>query len=315
MAYASGGDSTAGTGGTAGSHSTAGSHGAVESLSDMSVSRSAVAMLRLKALAGVPYARAALDDLSARFGLPTAPPGPVNAQLARAAQFEDRYRSVDELIGTAPTGTILEVGAGYSFRSLDYTARVPLRYLDTDLAQVVGLKRQLAGRLRAAGAMGGPPPGTVDFRELDVAAPGGWPEIAASVDPGDVTVVSEGLLMYLPAGPKAELCGRIRDLLWAHGGVWVCGDVYIRVGAAARVPATAEERSFNDRHQMWENRFASFPEAEGFFRDNGLQVVARAGRARSLVSIDLLRERGVIGAGETSAIGNDRQTWALAPQR
>ena len=280
---------------------------------DQSVSSSAISVLRLKALADVPYAHAVLDELAARSGVAAPVRGSMNGHLARAAHFEDRYRSVDELLSTLRAPAILEMSAGFSFRSVDYARRFQVRYLDTDLVPVISLKRQLFDRLRAREPAGTAFAGEVDFLGLDVSSTPDWRAVEPAVGTGDVTVVNEGLLMYLTHEQKAGLCARVRDLLRGRDGHWITGDIYIRSAAAPPAPGTATERTFNERHRMWDNRFASFAEAEDFFRANGFRVIARAARQRRLVSLESLRDRGALTDGAARTVGADRQTWALAP--
>ena len=52
--------------------------------------------------------------------------------------------------------------------------------------------------------------------------------ISDTFDDAPVTVVNEGLLMYLNRSEKEILCANIRETIKRHGGNWIAADIYFR---------------------------------------------------------------------------------------
>src|SRR5215510_5889155 len=65
-----------------------------------------------------------------------------------APMFEARYKSISQLIGKSGCSQVLELACGYSLRGLDLTQRGAVRYLETDLPDVVATKRTLLDDVR-----------------------------------------------------------------------------------------------------------------------------------------------------------------------
>lgn len=111
------------------------------------ISPSARWLLLAKAHSGLPYARdvAALvfghDEVTAA-ATPTSPSAAI-----RRRHLELRARVVDEALELAGATRIVELAAGLSFRGLARAARDDVHYLDTDLPELVELKRRILRRL------------------------------------------------------------------------------------------------------------------------------------------------------------------------
>src|SRR6476620_11091203 len=65
-----------------------------------------------------------------------------------APMFEARYKSITQLIRSSGASQVLELASGYSFRGLDLTRDGSLRYVETDLPEVVATKRHLLEEIR-----------------------------------------------------------------------------------------------------------------------------------------------------------------------
>ena len=63
---------------------------------------------------------------------------------ASALHLESRYWSIDQLLKDLTITNILEISSGYSFRSLEYTMQEGVHYIDTDLPDVIAIRRNLS---------------------------------------------------------------------------------------------------------------------------------------------------------------------------
>lgn len=270
------------------------------------ISETATSLLYMKAVAGLPWMR---EAARAFWG---GSPGDARELalsepfLHGVAHFEARYRTVSQLVGKTRCHSILEFGAGLSFRGLDPGTPSHLPYLDTDLPAVIRQKRMLLAGLEAAH-------GPFDHSQyrlapLDVLEDDALAKLAERSAGGPICLVNEGLLIYLDADAKARLCDAITSVLRRLGGEWVTGDVYVRSAAAPSPESYGED--FRRRFRIGENSFESFTAAERWFAAHGLRVIERASQAASPLQADLLLQRR--GWKPATPLLQGRQTWRLA---
>lgn len=148
-----------------------------------------------------------------------------------APMFEARYKSITELIRKSGSSQVIEIASGYSLRGLDLTRCGDMRYVETDLPGVIRTKLSLLEAIRRHHAI---PASTqhivtaadaLDFEEVRASA--------ASLDPGRrLTVLCEGLIMYLSRAQTVVLARNIRRLLGGFaGGCWITPDFTFRAEA------------------------------------------------------------------------------------
>ncbi len=240
-----------------------------------SVSPSAKSLLKLKGNTNIPYAKqaAGLIDGGEIFNL--------NYDdkdfwfWMRAMHFESRYRSVDQLLKQTGNTNILELSSGYSFRGLDLCERdESIRYIDTDLPDVVFTKQGMIDALPVGEGV----KGRFELLQLDVMDAAAFNDIVNMFGNGPLTIINEGLLMYLNQEEKVRLCSTILKTLKQRGGCWITADVYIKrpPEMADRVPYTSSERSFFEQHSIEDNKFESFESARSFFKSQGFEIVTEA---------------------------------------
>ena len=216
------------------------------------ISPSAYALLLMKSLTPIPYAR----EASAL--LPTIEPSAIEALgpdlldpqqrtpsfWARALHFESRYFSVDQLLSDLTATNILELSSGFSFRGLALTRQRPVFYIDTDLPRLIETKRRFIEALD--GLTAAPPasptvtapqdpersapasPGHYELQPLNALDTTTFNTLADRFPPGELTIINEGLLVYLDTSEKEQLCRNIRDILRQRGGSWITGDIYLK---------------------------------------------------------------------------------------
>lgn len=239
------------------------------------VSPSAKSLLLMKAYTNIPYAKEAAELLQGPevFGL--------NFDQKdfwfwiRVMHFESRYRSIDQLMQQTENGNILELSSGYSFRSIARCAeRKDIHYIDTDLPEVVEQKQRMIDELKLRQKA----KGKFELLPLNVLEPAAFQAIIARFEDGPITIVNEGLLMYLNTGEKKQICKLIHDVLKERGGCWITADIYVQRSAEmqAALPQSKSETAFFEQHYIEQNKFASYDAAKAFFEEMGFEVIQEA---------------------------------------
>ncbi len=235
-----------------------------------SISPSARWLLLLKGYTSIPFAREAAEQLE----YPEKYIPDFNRRdftlWAGAYHFESRYRSIDQLLKDLPVHNILELSSGYSFRSLDYSMRKGVHYIDTDLPDVITTKKRLVDNLTKEGFNA---KGKLELLPLNALDQQGFNKIIGKFDPGEVAIVNEGLLTYLDKEEQKKLLSIIHDILIERGGCWITADIYLK-NKQPRLGFTYddEKKDFYKQHDTESNSFESFKEAELFFRDMGFVI-------------------------------------------
>lgn len=239
-----------------------------------SVSPSAKSLLLMKGYTNIPYAKqtAALmqgpevfnlsfDDKDFWFWI-------------RVMHFENRYWTIDQLLRETDNKNILELSSGYSLRSLDLCEKRNVHCIDTDLPEVIATKREMISEL----GLGKDLKGKLELLPLNAMDNNAFNNLVNRFDEGPLTIVNEGLLMYLNTDEKKQLCKTIYNILKQRGGCWITADVYVKRDqeAMANIPQSKQEAAFFEQHHIEENKFDSYEIAEDFFKQQGFQLVKEA---------------------------------------
>jgi O-methyltransferase involved in polyketide biosynthesis len=193
----------------------------------------------------------------------------------RVMHFESRYWSIDQLLGQTISNNILELSSGYSLRGLDIcTKNESLQYIDTDLQEVVALKKSMIAKLKLDINVKSKFE-TIPLNALDESA---FNSVINRFGPGPLTIVNEGLLMYLNAGEKKRLCAILYAVLKQRGGCWITADIYVKLSAemTASLPQSQSEAAFMEQHNIEANKFDSYEAARVFFEEQGFELVKEA---------------------------------------
>ncbi|HEX8792503.1 MAG TPA: class I SAM-dependent methyltransferase [Polyangiaceae bacterium] len=236
-----------------------------------SISPSAKALLLVRAQTALPFARRAAELLWGAGAVEQAERDTASTAGAagRRDHFERRARSIDAAIETVGSPRILELAAGLSFRGLDMAERrADVFYLDTDLPETAAMKADLVAQLHPE-----PLRGRLLVRALDAMD---GDAVRATVDllpTGPISIVQEGLLMYLDDAEKAALAAIVRGVLLERGGAWITADVYVR--SVIRPQRDERTTRFLEQHKVEEKKFADFASAATFFESHGFAVAHR----------------------------------------
>lgn len=239
-----------------------------------SISPSAKSLLLMKGYTNIPYAKqiAALMQGPEAFGIN------FNEKdfgfWIRVMHFESRYWSIDQLLKQTDSKNIIELSSGYSLRGLDMCARENVHYLDTDLPGVITAKQQMINNLGLETNL----EGKLELLPLNAMDATAFKGVVSRFASGPITIVNEGLLMYLNVEEKKQLCRTIHHILKERGGCWITADVYIKrtIEMQSALTQTKQEMAFFEEHNIEQNKFESYEAAEAFFAEQGLELVKEA---------------------------------------
>lgn len=288
------------------------SHMSSETKDFTTISPSALSLIGLKAHTNIPFAREAASLLSDYLSATTHHPTMDKAMFFKLLiHFENRYRTVDKVLSTLPVHNILEISSGYSFRGLHLCEHQPVHFIDTDLPEVISLKKEITDKLIA-----GLPrnlQGKLELHPLNVLHEADFNSIIDRFPEGPIAIVNEGLLVYLDPVEKSRLAVIVGNILKKRGGYWITGDVYTQndVKNKALIP-DAKSRKFREDHQIDENKFEDFTKAHQFFTDHHFEITTRVPFAADELScLELMEDQkdSIIRKLQNST--PSRETWCL----
>jgi O-methyltransferase involved in polyketide biosynthesis len=234
------------------------------------ISPSAKSLLLMKGYTNIPYARQTAELL--QYPEKYTPDFDKKDFMfwARTLHFEDRYWSIYDLLGSLNIKNILELSSGFSFRGLENTKQKGFYYIDTDLPSVIEEKKNLIPALKNENESFS---GTLELLPLNALDAYQFHEVVSHFPTGEITIVNEGLLVYLDTTEKEKLCGIIHEILKERGGYWITTDIYIKnqiKNTDLKIDKVTSD--FMEQHKIEENKFNSFEEAEVFFNRMGFLI-------------------------------------------
>ena len=226
-----------------------------------------------RALAKMPYSQEIATACNAEAAFKEIVGEKAKDLLWMAPMIEARDASTDAALRRYGHGNILELAAGLSPRGLIWTEDPKIRYIHTDLPDILEeSKRVMLDILRDQKRK------RPLWLPLNVLIKAHFSAIGEYFD-GPIAVVNEGLLPYLSREEKARVASNIHRLLKKHGGVWITSDVIERATLEAMLkmdPVIAQVMQaisgFTGRN-LEANSFASLADAEQFFAETGFKVI------------------------------------------
>ncbi|HWV64471.1 class I SAM-dependent methyltransferase [Chitinophaga sp.] len=275
------------------------------------ISPTAKSLLLLKGVTAIPYAKEAAALMLAPHPYLVDKESRDLSFWARLVHFEDRYWSINQLLEELPERNILELSSGFSFRGLETVKQPGYHYIDTDLPDVIAIKKTFVAALEKQ-----PPAGVLELLPLNALDEELFMEWVSRFPEGPLVIVNEGLLMYLDDTEKEKLCGIIRRVLQQRGGYWITADIYVKRDAATNEIKRDEQwKAFYAQHQIHEKMFDSFEAAEIFFRKMGFVADKMAVRDHTrLTGLPHLVESATEEQlQKMRQMGRIRATWRLKP--
>jgi O-methyltransferase involved in polyketide biosynthesis len=183
-------------------------------------------------------------------------------------------------------------------------------YIDTDLPDSISTKQQLVEKLIAQHAI--TTKGTLRMEPLNALDTAAFDHLISQFPPGPVTIVNEGLLMYLDEAEKRQVCANIHKILKARGGCWITGDIYLKKSSEKlKEHGSAELKSFLAMHNVEEKKFDSFEAAAAFFTECGFTIAEKETVAYDQLSALRFIADKNIPAEIVKSWFTTRQTWKL----
>ncbi len=277
------------------------------------ISQSAYLHVHLRALCDIPFAAEIADHVGAKAASERLVGSEhlAEARCNLGAWTEQRYLALSKC--ALPYRQIVELGAGFSPRGIDFAQR-GVRYLETDLADIVAAKKAtvewVAARTPGAGpVLPVPEFCAVDARDLD----GLFAFRSGYFDRQKLAIINEGLLVYLAREDKQNLARGIHRYLSGRlgGGVWIMADVntwrqeeILQKLASGFIGNVAKAT----RQRLQDIYFESFEEAHDLFSDAGFNI-KKIPRAKLISTDDLRSPTGGELVRELLELG---QIWILS---
>lgn len=277
-----------------------------------SISPSAKSLLLAKSLTNIPFVADAVKLIYGNDALEKLSHKDFDEVfLKRLVHFESRYLSLDSLLFASGSLNIIEISSGYSFRGLNLVLRHPtIYYLDTDLQGVIDVKKDLVDRLIVDGKL--QLKGKLKTEALNVLDGDAFSNAINQMPLGPISIINEGLLVYLNNEEKISLCKTIHKSLKQRGGYWITADVYVK-RPAPKSETNDHFSQFLEAHQVEDNKFESFEQAEHFFLEQGFKLITKATSvwhqlsSLKYIDIELLKKM----KEQANKIGRIRETWVL----
>jgi hypothetical protein len=105
----------------------------------------------------------------------------------RLAHFENRYWSIDQLLSQVNAKNILEISSGFSFRGLKAVHEKDVHYIDTDLHEIIEIKKDLLIQLQQKITKG-----TLETLPLNALDEKQFSEVVTHFQKEEVVIVNEG---------------------------------------------------------------------------------------------------------------------------
>jgi len=146
-----------------------------------------------------------------------------------AALFEARYKGINQLIAEFSSKQVLELASGLLPRGMTFSEDSDNVFIESDLAAMIAQKQQLVEHLIGNRS-------NLHFEKIDATSqPSQFPLNADYLDSQKpITVVCEGLLMYLTLEEKQQVFKNVREFLQVYGGVWITHDLITKENLSHR---------------------------------------------------------------------------------
>jgi O-methyltransferase involved in polyketide biosynthesis len=276
------------------------------------ISPSAKALMLFKAHTQIPFAKQVAKAL---FTTVEATDSPVKdfGFWASVVHFENRYYSINDLVSEVASPSVLELSSGYNYRGLEFAISSPdIHYIDTDLPEIINCKKEIASSFGNTFLKG-----KLNYQALNALDEKHFQSVVDMFDQQPITIVTEGLLVYLSEEEKKKLCKTIRKQLVKNGGYWVTSDIYLNHNPG-QVGSDKDKKwdKFFNKQQVNQQMFASIEEAEEFFFNNGFLVDKEYDPDYSKLSASqhLLNTASPEQMEKLARSGKIQATWRLKPK-
>ena len=241
------------------------------------ISPSAMSLLETRSYTSIPFAKESFKIISQYNSNEDQPNNLLSKEvLLRIIHFETRYRSIDQGLQDIGYNKILEFSSGFSFRGLDFCKNPDIQYIDTDLPNIIETKTILVSHLTTSFC--DYQPRNLILKSMNALDEVEFNDMVSIFRTGPLCIVNEGLLMYLNGEQKENLCKIIHKILSEYGGYWITADIYRKGEIEGRNIDNfykQKGKEFLEKHNVENNKFTSFADAEKFFLKCGFDILKK----------------------------------------
>lgn len=190
-----------------------------------------------------------------------------------AALFEARYKGINQLMAEFPSQQVLELASGLLPRGMTFSEDSNNVFIESDLPAVIAQKQQLVKQLIGNRS-------NLHFENIDATSQSSqFPVNANYLDSQKpITVVCEGLLMYLTLEQKQRVFNNVRELLQVYGGVWITHDLTTKENLSHRWKVSPTWHKFEEtvnkmtETSLTDTHFENFNHVQEFATEQGFKV-------------------------------------------
>lgn len=194
-----------------------------------------------------------------------------------AALYEARYKAVNQLMAEFSTTQIIELASGLLPRGMMMTENSNNIFIESDLPAMISQKQQLVKQLIGDRS-------NLYFEKIDATSqPSQFPLKADYLDSQKpITIISEGLLMYLTLQQKQQVFSNVRELLEIYGGVWITSDLITKQDLSKRWQISPAWQKFEQTvNQMAQTSskdtyFDNSEHVKQFLAEEGFEIESRS---------------------------------------
>lgn len=190
-----------------------------------------------------------------------------------AVLVEGRYKAIEQVRSQFHATQILELASGLLPRGTILSQHPEITFIESDLPAMIQQKQQLAQQL-----VGERP--NLHFLAIDATRNLNSLRLNHYFQPDQpVTILCEGLLMYLTFAEKQQVFANVREILQTFGGVWITPDLSTKVGLEKLIPPSSQQMEQMDRkfvsltgRTIMENLFIDLDHVKQFVQEQGFQM-------------------------------------------
>jgi O-methyltransferase involved in polyketide biosynthesis len=190
-----------------------------------------------------------------------------------AVHTEGRYKAIEQVRTQFHSTQILELASGLLPRGTVLSQQVEITFIESDLPAMIQQKQQLVQQLVGERS-------NLHFLEIDATRDLNSSRLYDYFQRDrSVTVLCEGLLMYLSFAEKQQVFANVREILQTFGGVWITPDLLVtkkediekmRQDSAASQQMAKFERFVG--RPLIENMFTDPDQVKQFIQEQGFQM-------------------------------------------
>jgi O-methyltransferase involved in polyketide biosynthesis len=237
------------------------------------ISPTALLTAYARQFAGISYTKEIAERTDAIATVNQFTEGKLNSPvIGLAALVEGRYKAMESVRAQFHTTQILELASGLLPRGMILTQQPEMTFIESDLPAMIHQKQQLAQQL-----VGDRP--NLHFLDIDATRNLNSSRLSAYFQLDQpVTILCEGLLMYLTFDEKRQVFANVREILQTFGGVWITPDLTTKVRAEQMGRNSAAFKPFNQKiasltgRLVAENKFIDLDHARQFVREQGFEL-------------------------------------------